>query len=438
MQPTPDSNGLANGGDVIPLRSARDNDPPSDPPLALVRRIVTESTSGATQAEAAQRALDAITGTLGLSSGTIVLQRMSDEGVPQLVQTASSGPQAQLVRDMPPIDIDSSYEVAVVFAEAAPHYVADMHGEGAEGGLGRTEDSETVGRWRSLISTKSYAVLPLCVGRTPMGVMTLQWPDSREFDAETTELLETVAYVLAIALDRLRESEADDSDAGGSDAGSEVAESETQVTTAGTLAAVPSSEAAAPAAPVEKADAGLTEIDAERHVRVGPLRMEITADGVLMPLAPDAAFGGDARLSLEITLADSACVVWDVSTPHPSVVSVLIASFSSAGQATELRDRLVETARVCSRQDMPLAQTLSLLNGVMVATAGAGAGVAVWLASVDATTGALAHCGSSEADVVVRSEAAGAGHPHSTPRRWEARAKPPAPRTCAFCCRATA
>jgi hypothetical protein len=387
VQPTPDTSGFTDGGDVIPLRSGRDADPPDACDLALLRAVVDAGSHAQDTATAAQAILDAITDGLSLSSGNMSLLDVSREGVRRLVPTASSGPQSQLLRDMPPIDVDSSYEAAVVFSESQPHYVADMHGEGSvDEQAERAEESESVGRWRSQISTKSYAVLPLCAGPRPIGVMTLQWPDSREFDAHITEMLETVAVVTAVSLDRCARLETE------GEAGVQFAPGLTD----GASATVPVSAEAVDTAPAAPNGGAV-------HTPVGPLRLEVTADGVLMPLSPDASASSEGLLSLEITLADAACVVWDASTPHPGVVAVLIASFSEAETAEALRERLVQTKRVCARQDMSLGQTLSLLNGVVVASAAAGVAIPAWLGWIDANTGALAHCGAGDTDVVVHS-----------------------------------
>jgi hypothetical protein len=203
--------------------------------------------------------------------------------------------------------------------------------------------------------------------------MTLQWPDYREFDSHTTEMLETLAAVTAMALER--------------SPGGSAAAPPTVDTTAGAIVEVtlPGPE------------------DELLHTPVGPLRLEVTRDGVLMPLSPDAESSREGLLSLEVTLADAACVVWDLSAPHPGIVAVLIASFSDAEIAGSLRDRLVQTKRVCARQDMSALQTLSLLNGVVIASAGPGVAVPAWLGIVDAQIGALTHCGAGESDVVLRS-----------------------------------
>jgi hypothetical protein len=386
VQPTPDTNGLSDGGEVIPLRSAVAPDPPEACDLALMREVIDAGTHSEDPASGAQAILDAITRSLDLSSGTIALLDVSEDGARRLVPTASSGPQSPLLRDMPPIDVESSYEAAVVFAESEPHYVADMHGEGsADEQAERAEDSESVGRWRSLISTKSYAVLPLCAGPRPIGVMTLQWPDSREFDDHTTEMLETVAAIAAVSLAHCAKAD------GTQDFAEQLAEGAT-----GGASSEDTSSATA-------IDTMAAENGGAIHTPVGPLRLEVTPDGVLMPLAPDASGNPEALLSLEVTLSDAACVVWDASTPHHGVVAVLIASFAEAETAGALRERLVQTKRVCSRQDMSLSQTLALLNGVVVASTSPGTAVPAWVGWIDAHTGALTHCGAGDTDVVVHS-----------------------------------
>jgi hypothetical protein len=390
VQPTPNNHGLSDGGDVIPLRSSPDPDPPDGAwDLALLRGVVDAGSHATDPAAGAQAILDVITEALSLSSGTISLHHISENGARLLVPTASSGPQSLLLRDMPPIDVESSYEAAVVFSESQPHYVADMHGEGSSGEQAeRAEESESVGRWRSLISTKSYAVLPLCAGPRPIGVMTLQWPDSREFDEHTTEMLETIAVITAVSLDwSAREGE------------SELGLEEQAPSATGEALPARRREESSVGSPPPTAGGAV----GATHTPVGPLKLEVTADGVLMPLAPDASPSLEGLLSLEITLADAACVVWDASTPHPAIVGVLIASFSDTATAEALRERLVQTKRVCARQDMSLGQTLALLNGVVIASASAGVAVPAWLGWIDARTGALAHCGAGDTDAIVHS-----------------------------------
>ena len=130
--------------------------------------------------------------------------------------------------------------------------------------------------------------------------------------------------------------------------------------------------------------------------------------------------------------------MWDASTPHPGVVAVLLASFSEAETAEALRERLVQTKRVCARQDMSLGQTLSLLNGVVVASAAAGVGVPAWLGWIDANTGALAHCGAGDTDVVVHSSDDRTWTPELTLLPSAAPVRSAAKRTSGCCSRATA
>jgi hypothetical protein len=384
VQSTPDTHGTNSGGDVIPLSSARDPNSTGDCDFQLLRDVAEAAAHANDAISAAQAILDIVTEGLGLSSGTLALLDVTPEGVRRLVPTASSGPQSPLVREMPPIEVDSGYEAAVVFRESRPHYVGDVHGEGsaAEPGARSEEEGAAVSRWRSLISTKSYAVLPLCAGPRPIGVLTLQWPDSRSFDPHATELLRTIASIAAVTLDRPMSR-------------FQTGQPRSATTRTDEEAGGPAGEGSH-----EQRRQARPGPAGSPHTPVGPLRLEVTTDGVLMPLSPDASSGPDSSLALEVTLADAACVVWDISAPHPGIVAILIASFADADTADAMRDRLVQTKRVCARQDMPLHQTHSLLNGVVLASASPGVAVPVWLAWIDAGTGAVTHCGTADADVV--------------------------------------
>ena len=137
--------------------------------------------------------LGALTDQFGPASGHLVVLRRQPDGTDALVPIATVGQYGALMRDLPPIDLDSPLESARVFREQSPHFVDELHAASAEGG-------SSTSRWRDMIATRSYAVLPLILRGEPVGVLTLEWASAVEFDDELQETLRSVATLAALVV----------------------------------------------------------------------------------------------------------------------------------------------------------------------------------------------------------------------------------------------
>jgi hypothetical protein len=127
-----------------------------------------------------------------------------------LVPLASAGQYGALLRDMPPMELDSPLEAARVFSTREPKWVDSLHLPGS------SEKAEGTGRWRDMITMHSYAVLPLILHGEAIGVLTLQWSAPIEFTPALQTTLESVATVVALAVanaSRPAAEEASDEDA---------------------------------------------------------------------------------------------------------------------------------------------------------------------------------------------------------------------------------
>jgi len=137
--------------------------------------------------------LEALTDQFGPASGHLVVARRQPDGSDALVPVATVGQYGALMRDLPPIELDSPLEAARVFREQSPHFVDELHAASVEGG-------SSTSRWRDMIATRSYAVLPLMLRGEPVGVLTLEWASAVEFDDELQETLRSVATLAALVV----------------------------------------------------------------------------------------------------------------------------------------------------------------------------------------------------------------------------------------------
>jgi hypothetical protein len=162
--------------------------------LELLLALVSE---GPPSDELPARALDRVVELLGLSGATLSLVFESD-GTLQLEPVASVGAHAAFARDMSARPLETLADVATAVAEGTPVFVVDSHGPAT------TPASKTgVGRWRSTISAHATGVLPVRVWGRTLGVLTVEWPGSRPLEERERKLLESVAGVLGVMLDRM-------------------------------------------------------------------------------------------------------------------------------------------------------------------------------------------------------------------------------------------
>ncbi len=144
--------------------------------------------------ESVARLLELLAQELDTSGANVHAVQTLDGGAVALVPHASSGRYDALVRDMPPIELDSSLEAAQVFSERKPHFVGAIHAPDSNSRTGSTS------RWRDQIAAHSYATLPLIYAGEPIGVLTLQWSAPVRFDPADRAALTSIATVIAVAL----------------------------------------------------------------------------------------------------------------------------------------------------------------------------------------------------------------------------------------------
>lgn len=147
--------------------------------------------------------LATLTTELDTSGGNVLAVRTLESGVTALVPHARSGHYDALLRDMPPIEIDSPLEAARVFSEKTPHFVDSVHAPDS------SERSGATSRWRDLISTHSSATLPLIAAGEPLGVLSLQWASQVRFGPTERSALSSIATVIALALAAERSTDID-------------------------------------------------------------------------------------------------------------------------------------------------------------------------------------------------------------------------------------
>lgn len=195
--------------------------PIPDPARALIGVLNVAGAATGDPAEIAGELLEAIGSEFGTSGCHLVTLSTMPDGSEALTPLASAGQYGSLLRDMPPIELDSPLEAARVLRARTPRFVDALHipavpdersdesnradtpegSHGSEGGA--TEGRDSAGspqRWRSMIATQSYAVLPIVLSSEPLGVLTLQWSRPVEFDRSLTRVLESLATLTALAV----------------------------------------------------------------------------------------------------------------------------------------------------------------------------------------------------------------------------------------------
>ena len=192
--------GSDRGGDVIPLRSARGRRPPRRTWRSCARVVGRRLATLSDPDRAAQAALDAITDGLGLSSGNISLVDVRARACRQLVPTARPrAPSPSCCATCRP----STWTRATRPPSCSPRRTAlrRRHARSRAAPTSKPSGPRRASRWVAGGRRSARSRTPCCryvPDRGPIGVMTLQWPDSREFDARLTEMLETVAVVIAL------------------------------------------------------------------------------------------------------------------------------------------------------------------------------------------------------------------------------------------------
>lgn len=162
----------------------------------IVREIAAGVADPADLASAAADALRIASEGLDANGSALFL---FDEGESVLVPAAVYGHMSAFLRDIAPLEISVTNEIARVFLTGQPVYVADIYEHTP---LSASESGNGVGRWRSAITTESHAVLPLNGRSRRLGALTLQWAGVRDFAPDEVTLLESVADAIALVLER--------------------------------------------------------------------------------------------------------------------------------------------------------------------------------------------------------------------------------------------
>jgi hypothetical protein len=351
--------------------------------LSLLRHLAEVGVIATSDEEAARRVLELVADGLSLSSGMVNLAKLTDADREQLVPSASFGTHAQLSKDMPPVDIDSSYEAAIVYSERQPHYVSDVYGGG-----GTAEDSATTGRWRAMISTQSYAVLPLYIDGEGVGTITLQWPTSHAFPDSLRRLLETVATVAALAIYHVQCREAERA----------------------ALESARESHEQQLAQQAAERDATTVEAPPARTPKPSPyelgIRFEVTESGVVIPLPLDREWAATDKIRITfVRIAPGGFC--EVFSPAPGQVAMFVACLPAGDIEPSIPAALV---RSLVAHDAPPAEVLSTLNKVVEEHGGAGVAGSAWMALLDLQSGAFTHAAAGNVEVSFTA---------SDGRRWE-------------------
>lgn len=140
-----------------------------------------------------ERIVETLVEHLGLSGAGLSLARAGAEGF-ELESVAAAGSHASFARHLPSVGFKAEEEAAHALESAEAEFVGDAHG------LSDAAPADGVGRWRGLVATSAYAVLPLVSRARAVGVLTLEWAQTRDFDAVEQEVLSAIADVVAVVL----------------------------------------------------------------------------------------------------------------------------------------------------------------------------------------------------------------------------------------------
>jgi hypothetical protein len=166
---------------------------------ALLGSVLHAVADSADEEAAATAILEGLGVVLGLS-GSALSTLTPAAGQRRLETISATGTHAGFAREMPSLALDGASEAASVLSQRTPAFVGDVHGLGR----GSAERSESLGRWRRGVATNAYAHLPLLVRDEPLGVLTLEWAELREFAAEDEIVLGQVAGLVGLALHSFR------------------------------------------------------------------------------------------------------------------------------------------------------------------------------------------------------------------------------------------
>lgn len=307
--------------------------------LAVLLDLVSE---GPLSEELPARAVDRVVELLGLSGATLSLVFERD-GALQLEPVASVGAHAAFARDMSARPLETLADVATAVAEGTPVFVVDSSGPAT------APASETgVGRWRSTVSAHATGVLPVRAWGKTLGVLTVEWPGSRPLEERERQLLEAVAGILGVMLDRM--------------------------------------ERAAPPASGEEATA--LSVSAERQAFYG-----VTAEGAVVPLPSGSAEGLVTALGVSVftrTAPPGEAPIWDVvaSGPRSLLCAVGVAS-SREGDPAAVAAGAIDTLRGYASQGVPPADSLVYLGHALRANGPDDARVSALVCAADLSAAAI-------------------------------------------------
>ena len=307
--------------------------------LELLLALVSE---GPPSDELPARALDRVVELLGLSGATLSLVFEHDDTL-QLEPVASVGAHAAFARDMSARPLETLADVATAVAEGTPVFVVDSHGPAT------TPASKTgVGRWRSTISAHATGVLPVRAWGRTLGVLTVEWPGSRPLETRERKLLESVAGVLGVMLDRM--------------------------------------ERTASLAAEDELDAVESATDTE-------FVYGVTAEGVVVPLSGGAAEGLETALTVSVaarTAPSEEAPIRDVVSFGPrSLACVVGVAASQGGDPEAAADSAAATLRTYASQRVSPADALVYLGHALRATGPEDSRVSVLACSADLSGAAI-------------------------------------------------
>lgn len=131
---------------------------------------------------------------LDLGGATLSLVRDHD-GSLLIEPLIAVGIHAAFTREMSARPLESLADVATAVKDRTPVFVGAAHGA-----PGLATRPEGVGRWRSGVSLHTTGVLPLCAQGETLGVLTVEWPDSRPLGDGERRVLDTVAKLMGLGL----------------------------------------------------------------------------------------------------------------------------------------------------------------------------------------------------------------------------------------------
>jgi hypothetical protein len=290
----------------------------------------------------------------------LLLRRDCDQDIPACLDLlAASGAHVVLGRDLPSLPLDGSTDLARVAQSDEAEFHGDVHGLGE-----RPEGGHTgLGRWRSGVTTQSSAVLPLAVRGRVLGVLSLEWPTPRAFEATERRELESIASAAALVL------------------ASVLAEEDSTLP-----------HAAAP---------GCTP---------GPTaQLAVTSEGMVVPAGIPGGWAASPALLLHIGAAAPGAqtgteeVFWDVAGIRSGLVMITLGMANAAkGGAGEVAETARHMLRASALQGAGPARGLGLLAGWLTAAGPGSSWVSALTCEIDVRRASMTWCAAGSVALVTR------------------------------------